>query len=418
MITDGAGTSAVCVIADDLTGAADTAVHFLRAGEEALLTTTAGGAAGLPGTAALALDTRTRGSSPGDAVAAVQKAARLARRLGPATLYKKVDSQLRGRPGLEIETLRRELGLRCALVAPAHPDQDRVTRGGVHFVHGVPVAEAEAGRDPIAPVTQSCLPLLIAGQAGVEVAHVPLADFDGGPDGLSARVERLVAEGHPAVTFDAVTRQHLELVADVASGRFADAVLAGSAGLAIALAARRRAGPAGGPAAAPPCGSMLFVCGSTARALRRQAAKLVTGGHCRGVTLTAAGGPGEERREAAIAWERGDLVVRTPEDPRGAAALAPSALLGALAELVVDLVARRRPDGLFLSGGDTATAVLGAAGVTAIRLRGEAMPGVAWGVAVGGTLDGATILTRSGAFGGDDDLVELHRRCGKGARHG
>ena len=72
---------------------------------------------------------------------------------------------------------------------------------------------------------------------------------------------------------------------------------------------------------------------------------------------------------------------------------------------------------MLLSGGDTATAVLGAAGVAALRLRGEASPGVAWGVAVGGILDGVTVMTRSGAFGGDEDLVALHRKCRKGATH-
>jgi uncharacterized protein YgbK (DUF1537 family) len=54
---------------------------------------------------------------------------------------------------------------------------------------------------------------------------------------------------------------------------------------------------------------------------------------------------------------------------------------------------------------------LAASGVAAIRLRGEVVPGAAWGVAVGGTLDRVTVITRAGAFGKDDDLVELHRRC-------
>jgi uncharacterized protein YgbK (DUF1537 family) len=78
------------------------------------------------------------------------------------------------------------------------------------------------------------------------------------------------------------------------------------------------------------------------------------------------------------------------------------------------LAGRRRPDGVFLAGGDTGTAVLGAAGVAAIRLRGEVIPGAAWGVAVGGTLDGVTVVTRSGAFGEDQDLLELHQRCKEG----
>jgi uncharacterized protein YgbK (DUF1537 family) len=424
MMPAGADSSAgVGVVADDLTGAADTAVHFLRPGEEILLVSLADEAAGVtPESAGLAVDTGTRGSSPAATVVRLQSAAGLIRRVNPALVYKKVDSQLRGRPGLEIETLRRELGLRCALVAPAHPEQGRVTRGGVHFVHGVPVADAEPGRDPVAPVKESRLPVLIAGQAGVKVAHVPLADLEVGPDALYHRIEGLIAEGNQAITFDAVISQHLGLIAEVASRRFPDALLAGSAGLATALAAFRRTGTAMSSAASPLCASMLFVCGSTALALRRQAALLVASGRCHVVTMTApsvAVGPcrDEMKRAAVEAWGGNDLVLQTPEDRLDAGVFAPSTILAGLADLAMLLVARRRPDGMLLSGGDTATAVLGAAGVAAIRLRGEAIPGVAWGVAVGGLLDGVTMLTRSGAFGGNEDLVELHRRCREGATH-
>jgi uncharacterized protein YgbK (DUF1537 family) len=413
----------VSVVADDLTGAADTAVHFARPGKEILLVSLAGQAVDLtPGIAGLAIDTGTRGSSPTATVFLMQRAADLVRRVKPTLIYKKVDSQLRGRPGLEIETLRRELGLRCALVAPAHPDQDRVTRGGVHLVRGVPVTDAEAGRDPVTPVTESRLSVLIAGQAGVKVAHVRLADLESGPGALAREIEGLMAEGNLAITFDAMSPQHLKLIAEVGATRFPDLLLAGSAGLAMPLAAFRRTGPDEGAAAMPASESMLFVCGSTARALRRQAASLVASGRCCAVTMTPSslvdGRDRDTLRQAAgDAWERRDLVLQTPEDRLDPGTFAPSIILSRLADLATTLVGRRRPGGVFLSGGDTATAVLGAAGVSAVRLRGEVTPGAAWGVAVGGTLDGVTMVTRSGAFGEDEDLVELHRRCRKGPTH-
>jgi uncharacterized protein YgbK (DUF1537 family) len=123
-------------------------------------------------------------------------------------------------------------------------------------------------------------------------------------------------------------------------------------------------------------------------------------------------------RQAAVeAWAVCDVLLQTPEDRLDRATCPPSTLLAALADLALALVARRRPDGIFLSGGDTARAVLGAAGVTAVRLRGEVLPGAPWGLAAGGALDGVMIVSKAGAFGGDEDLVELHRRCREGARH-
>jgi uncharacterized protein YgbK (DUF1537 family) len=416
-------SSGVVVVADDLTGAADTAIPFLRPGEEIVLvslSTDAAGRAALP-KHGLAIDTGTRGSSEAEAIARLRRAAALVRERKPSLVYKKIDSQLRGRPGLEIETLRRELGLRCAFVAPAHPGQGRVTRAGVHFVRGLPAAEGEGGRDPVAAVAESRLPVLVAREAGVRVGHVPLGDLDAGPAALRRAVERLVAQGHPVVTFDAVTAQHLAVIAEVASRRFPDALLAGSAGLATALAACRDAGRAGEPAPVPYCESMLFACGSTAGALRRQVAALVAGGRSRAVTMTSAAVSGpcrEELKEAAVAqWARGDVVVLTPGERLDAETGARAALLAGLADLALALVAGRRPEGLFLSGGDTAAAVLRAGGVAALRLRGEAVPGAAWGVAEGGVLDGVTVVTRAGAFGADEDLVELHRRCREGATH-
>jgi uncharacterized protein YgbK (DUF1537 family) len=168
---------------------------------------------------------------------------------------------------------------------------------------------------------------------------------------------------------------------------------------------------------------MLFVCGSLARALRLQAARLVASERCRGVIMPVHGrageGRGDERqRAAADAWEGGDLLVQTPAERLDAGTAAPSTLVVRVAEFAVALVARKRPGGLFVSGGDTATAVLAAAGVQAVRLRGEALPGAAWGLAVGGRLDGVVVVTRSGAFGGEEDLVEIHRRCRNGAERG
>jgi len=403
----------VGVVADDLSGAADTAVQFVRAGEEIVLVRLGGEVPAAPAGLGLAIDTQTRGCDPAEAVRRVETAAGILRRSRPDLVYHKIDSQLRGRPGLEIETLRRALGLRCALVAPAHPGHDRVTLGGMHLVRGVPAAEGEAGRDPVAPVRESRLPELLAQQAGVTVAHVHRGDLEGDPGSLGRKLEGLRGEGHRLISFDVTTPQHLDRIAEVATGRLAGALLAGSAGLATALASRLRPGDAA-RSEAPSCASMLLVCGSASRSLRRQVAFLLERRRCQRVTLSASGLAGEELRAlglvAADAWEACDLVVQAPEE-RLETATAPASILAALAELSLALVAQRRPDALFLCGGDTARTVLGAAGACCIGLRGEVVPGAPWGAVRGGVLDGVTVVTRSGAFGTDEDLLAVHRRC-------
>lgn len=73
------------------------------------------------------------------------------------------------------------------------------------------------------------------------------------------------------------------------------------------------------------------------------------------------------------------------------------------------LVASEKPALLVVVGGDTLLAMCRAAGTQSL-LAGTS-PREGWGMAklVGGAWDGVTCLSRSGAFGGDDDLVELLR---------
>jgi uncharacterized protein YgbK (DUF1537 family) len=63
--------------------------------------------------------------------------------------------------------------------------------------------------------------------------------------------------------------------------------------------------------------------------------------------------------------------------------------------------------GFLITGGDTATLVCEALGVQGIDLKGEILPGLPWGVAVGGVIDGLPIATKSGGFGGPDALLRV-----------
>jgi uncharacterized protein YgbK (DUF1537 family) len=79
-----------------------------------------------------------------------------------------------------------------------------------------------------------------------------------------------------------------------------------------------------------------------------------------------------------------------------------------LAAEIAAILRYRRPDGLFLSGGDTAAAVLGAIGARGIRLQVEILPGVIQGTVIGGAGNGLPAITKAGAFGEPDTLVQLY----------
>jgi uncharacterized protein YgbK (DUF1537 family) len=62
---------------------------------------------------------------------------------------------------------------------------------------------------------------------------------------------------------------------------------------------------------------------------------------------------------------------------------------------------------LFITGGDTASAVLAAIGAQSIAIQHEVVTGVPWGVLSGGSLNGTPVVTKSGGFGASDTLVRV-----------
>jgi uncharacterized protein YgbK (DUF1537 family) len=407
----------IAVVADDLTGAADTAIHFRRAAGPAVLVTPKGlaQAAGSLRARVLALSTETRTAPAAEAAAKLAAAARALKPWKPRLVYKKVDSCLRGNLGAEIDALVEHLGKKVCFLAPALPAQGRTTVHGLHLVHGVPVAETEMAHDPLTPVHESRLAELVRVQSRQAVAHLGQAHLDQGLERTAAEIDRLLAQGVGLFTADAAHQGHLDLLAELALTRFPEALLAGSAGLAQSLAWRLARGrPKPLKPRRPRRGGFLLVCGSASGRLAGQAAALEKAGVAR-LELPAAGlisreGSAQVILSGVIAARlvEGSLIVNL--EPPGSAPADPIRLAAALAQVVAGAMAASRPGALFLSGGDTALAVLGRLGSQALRLEAEILPGLVQGVLADGVLAGLPVVTKAGAFGAETTLVELYRQ--------
>ncbi|MBN1248395.1 MAG: four-carbon acid sugar kinase family protein, partial [Anaerolineae bacterium] len=424
---DAAGPSVV-LIADDLTGAADSGVTFAEHGAKVMVVWDAGHR---PAADVVVISTESRHSAADEAAQRVTEVmAALAegfRSVRPPWIYKKIDSTLRGHPGVELATVLRCLraassatgtgsgeGLPRALVAPAFPAQGRVTRGGIHTVHGIPLAETVFGQT----MTTSRVYDFFAGafDPGV-VAEIPLASE-------TAAEARVFAA-------DAATDEDLTRLVNAALEN-GTRVFCGSAGLAGALAARlaamhgwtARSEPAIQPC--PVCSAVLLVIASRNPQTRRQLQ-----------ALAAMGIPSitppvrwflDEAFEAGVPAVLGDAVAT------GAAALTTSGLpelsvegatlAARLGSAVAALLTARRaaweplppapgssggdpePMGLVMTGGDAAIAVSSALGAQALHLCGEVAAGMPWGRLVGGAGDGVPVVTKAGGFGQEDALLK------------
>ncbi len=409
----------VAVIADDLTGAADTGVQFCRAVGPVWMTASDAPQVSRQGriTAGLAVFTNTRHMSPEEAGEILGAVGGKIRHLGPRVVYKKIDSCLRGNLGPEIEALILALGYTASFVAPALPEQGRITKADVHMVNGVPVAETEIGRDPLCPVQESRLSVLLSRQCRMRVGHVPLECIEKGPPVLAAQVHGLLNAGCRHIAFDAARPAHLDAVAALACDHFKGILLVGSAGLA---AGKARTMMSTAPAAVlcrPKLKRPLFVCGSSSGVLTEQRERLAQhSGFTREAldpsVMADPDGFGMRKRVAeglAALWLKSGMILCISPLPHPAPAGFPDRVIRGFAEVADIVIGQSTPDGLFLSGGDTAEAVWRRVGAEAILLVEEILPGLARGEFAGGRVNGFPVVTKAGAFGPPQILVELQK---------
>ncbi len=90
----------------------------------------------------------------------------------------------------------------------------------------------------------------------------------------------------------------------------------------------------------------------------------------------------------------------------GEAARGEKVVAAQLGRVVRALAVDGQLGGLVLTGGDIAAAACSALAASALWLRGEVRPGIAWGMLLDGALPGLPVVTKAGGFG-DDDVLEV-----------
>ncbi len=394
----------VCVLADDLTGANATASLLKREGLPShthLFAQPPHGEAPATlredGAHVLDLDTRERSDA--------EAAARLSVACGwlgaaPDLVGLRIDSTLRGPIAASVDALLADRALpadrrRLALIVPAFPASGRTTRGGIHFVFGVPLGETQVAHDPHCPVTDSHVAAWIGRRMAARSAMLCLDDVRRGRTAIEDRLAWCVAAGIRAVFCDAETDRDIEDIARAA------------------LAVGRRQGVAILPADPGPFTATLVrvmreqgrlsplvfgIVGSVMDTSRQQMDYVEAGGYA--FTLRYAGQSAPELVAAFAQAPVGTKAMLLRTDSATLDAAAGLHLYDTLAELLAEAV-ERYPSlrGFLLSGGETAGRLLAGFGVRSLRLLGEVMPLVAVSQIVDGRLRGRYLVTKGGTVG-------------------
>lgn len=346
--------TSVRLLADDLTGALDTAAEFVGLCGPYDVTWPEA----LSGHAApsLAIDSGTRELAKAESVDIV---GRLASLLCEGTIaYKKIDSLLRGAWAAELGACLRSGHWASCVVAPAFAYQGRRTLGGQQFARG-PEGDWY-------PVGQN-LPAQLKAE-GIDACQ-------GGPDTWS--------DGGVQV-FDAESDHDLDHVVEVGRRLPGPVLWCGSGGLAGALARGSRAG-APRQLKRPVLG--LFGSDQAVTASQIEA--------CGDATIALAEGEGAARVQRKLAGDGVALVkFSLPERLSRAEAARRIAC-----EMAVLISALDPPGTLIVAGGETLKALCLALGAQALQVTGRIVPGLPRSILQGGRWAGVEVISKSGAFG-------------------
>lgn len=372
------------IIADDLTGAADAAAAYGTTHSSSVVLELDGN---WPDAEILAVNTESRYLPVDEAAAAVGNAVERARGLGLG-VFKKFDSLLRGNVGVEVATAVNGIADNAmVIVAPAFPATGRTTVNGVVHVNGEPHTEGRFGGD-------ICQALAAGGLSAESILGSPTRR----PEDLAKVLLEMHGRGVDAAVIDAGSDADLRTIVDAVGLMGVPTLLAGSGGLAGHIAAGR---DASGRSLAADLGRgrTLLVIGSYSALARLQIQELVAAG-VRHVKLDHGNmSDTEVQRELLEALDHGDVVLTPdpsgPVDKSRARAVARALALATAAGI-------SKCGAVFLTGGETATAVLAELGVTSFTVLGEIEPGVV-ASRLGRPLP--LMVTKAGAFGDAGTLL-------------
>jgi uncharacterized protein YgbK (DUF1537 family) len=401
----------VAILADDVTGAGDTVVQFAARGWPSYLQRT-DEVPPLPVVSALARSLNTR-ALPGPEAASITEAATRGMLEGGMTrLYLKVDSTMRGSVADQLKgalrAWREAYSTSFVVLCPAYPAMGRTISRGRLFVNGVALEDSPAGTDPVTPMRTSLFSDLVPG-CGV----VPL-----GAPGELLQAIRAAAREHEVVVVEAASAETLDTLSEVIAHLGPQALPAGSAGLALALAKAWH--PHDGSVAEDPGirvgGTVLILRTSANEVSRRQVAKVAESLRSEDVTTLSPALSDLSSEESARDWiarrrlgRPRVLILEVPgERVEGEPLVEASRRIArGMASAVAAIVADAGIEALVLLGGDGVDAALASLGVKNLRVICNVVEGVPVSETLGNPGRKLVVVTKAGGFGDENTLLTV-----------
>jgi len=416
-------------IADDLTGASDLALMLSRNGMKTVQVIGVpeeGADFGDAEAVVVALKSRTIAAD--QAVAMALASALVLRAAGTEQFLFKYcstfDSTDEGNIGPVTEALMDLLDVPIAIVCPAFPAAGRSIYQGHLFVGSSLLSDSPMRDHPLTPMRDANLVRVLQAQASSRVGLLPFDIVSAGAQAISAVLHKAQQAGFRLMIADAIRDADLRVLGKALAGA---KLITGGSGIAMGLPENfREQGRIGSEPVpekmAAPKGKRVILAGSCSEATRGQVQAAIGAGRPAMRIVPADVAAGKQTVADVANWVLANTgaepaLVYSSDEPDAVRAVQDKLggeEAGLLVEqLLANLAVILRDNGFsqfIVAGGETSGAVVGALGVTALRIGPEIAPGVPWTRSIGG--HDLALALKSGNFGTPDffqtawDLLE------------
>lgn len=400
--------SSIIILADDLTGANDSAVHFAKNGFSTMVKVLNDGVGDIltnNNNEVIAINTDTRSVSSQDAYTNIFEVTSLLQKTFTGLLYKKIDSILRGNPASELEAVMDAMNYDLAFVAPSFPDNNRMVNQGVLTAPNLEI-------DTVKMFSQVM---------HKKIVNIPLHIIRAGAKQIDNFIKYSSSGGSMVYILDACTNDDLKIIKDAANLIKQPKILCGSAGLAIQLSEgnvhsqdKKHYSPKNGKK-----GSLILVAiGSYKKETAQQLKKLSD--YCNSPIIVLEtnfiiAGKGEDvikncLEAIALQTDGGSKILLLSTDTLNKNTKVNCDNL-VVVEIIGEITRRIYQaydiHAIVSAGGDTSLKICQALKTSYIKPIEEIQPGIPVGVMLNGLADSTLIVTKSGGFGDENALIYI-----------
>ena len=413
------------IIADDYTGSADTGVQFAKKGLKTTIVQEQSRIRDVfTRSNVVVVDTESRSDSPEIAYEKVMSATVELQKTGCDLIYKKIDSTLRGNVGIELDAMLDTQENSTILMCPAYPKAGRISIGGYHLVHQQLIQNTEIAEDTEFPIKESHIPSLLRQQSRYQVSLIEMADVTKGKLALMHAINQHRTDGARIIIIDAITQRDLNTIASVIADFESQLIICGSGGLAEELSEVIQDVP-------ERIENILVIAGSVrsmtaqqiVQASKQLKVHVIDVNTEQALTQHRQDMIEETRRitQEALKYytEKRDIIIRWADSQKKAQQFFEigrlnkledqtirariGQILGQTTKTILETIEIK---GLILTGGETTFNVLKSINVEEVKIDTEVLPGIPLMQIVGGRFDKLPVITKAGAFGDENALVQ------------